>query len=389
MMNNLFPKVTDNISVYIHLPWCIQKCPYCDFNSHSLKQNLPEEVYVNQLIKDLAHDANLVKNRKLISVFFGGGTPSLFSGEAIAHIIQEIFQYIPKHDEVEITLEANPGTIDAKHFEAYLKAGVNRLSLGMQSFDNDMLKRLGRIHDNKAAINAFSLARKLGFTNINLDLMFGLPEQSLVQGLQDLHQAIQLAPEHISWYQLTLEPNTAFYRQPPSLPSHDAVFELYQQGQVLLKAAGYESYEVSAYAKPGKTCQHNLNYWRFGDYLGIGAGAHGKITMLQPWQVIRTRKHSHPKQYLSEKLAIVEQRVVSSTDIIFEYFLNHLRLSVPVNFEHFEAYTKQPRRELLSFANEAHTQGFVEIDDTHLILTKSGQMFLDDVLALFLPKASP
>lgn len=387
-MNHVFPQVTETISIYVHLPWCIQKCPYCDFNSHPLKQDLPEEAYVNRLINDLTHDADLVRDRRLISLFFGGGTPSLFSGEAIDHIIQTIFQHIPKHDTVEITLEANPGAVDAKHFAAYLKAGVNRLSLGVQSFDNDMLKRLGRIHNNEAAFNAFSLARNLGFTNINIDLMFGLPEQSLEQGLQDLMQAINLAPEHISWYQLTLEPNTAFYRQPPSLPSHDALFELYQQGQGLLKAAGYESYEVSAYAKSGKTCQHNLNYWRFGDYLGIGAGAHGKITLSQPWQVIRTRKHMHPKQYLQESRAMVEQHMVLPNDIIFEYLLNHLRLSIPVSFEHFENYTNQPRSTLIAISNELHKQGFIEMDDTHLILTKSGQMFLDDVLESFLPKAS-
>ncbi len=380
-------QAVDTLSVYVHMPWCVQKCPYCDFNSHTLKQVLPEQHYVAALLADLAADMGRFNAAKsLHSIFFGGGTPSLFSGTAVAEIIQAIYRYVPAKNPVEITLEANPGTVDAAHFEAYLLAGINRLSLGVQSFDDDALRQLGRIHHAKAAKDAYQLARALGYTNINIDLMFGLPNQTIAQGLHDLKTAICLEPEHISWYQLTLEPNTPFYRQPPTLPSHDDVYELYEQGRALLTAAGYLPYEVSAYAKSGKQCQHNLNYWRYGDYIGIGAGAHGKITNANPWQVMRTRKHMHPSVYLREKVALHEIKQVKSEEVIFEYLLNHLRLEAPVALSHLMSQTGQALDTFIHQAKHAADEGFMELTQDSLQLTAKGRLFLDDVLTLFLPE---
>lgn len=386
-MKETIVPVDSQLSVYVHLPWCVQKCPYCDFNSHTLKQSLPEQAYVAALLADLTQDLmQFGANRQLHSIFFGGGTPSLFSGKAIATVINKIYEHLRIQAPAEITLEANPGTVDAVHFQDYLHAGVNRLSLGVQSFDTQALIQLGRIHDAESAIAAFRLARQLGFDNINIDLMFGLPNQSLQDGLRDLKTAIALGPEHISWYQLTLEPNTPFYRQPPTLPSHDAIYELYQQGRDLLASHGYAAYEVSAYAKPGRQCQHNLNYWRYGDYVGVGAGAHGKLTLTDPWHVVRTRKHAHPNQYLREPAVTAEQQAVNPQDILFEYLLNHLRLNESVDFDHVEAYTHQHRDTLITQANTAIINGFFTITSNTLTLTEKGRLFLDDVLASFLPE---
>lgn len=373
------------LSVYVHLPWCVQKCPYCDFNSHTLKQTLPEQAYINKLLVDLQHDISTIKDRHLHSIFIGGGTPSLFSGAAIKQIIDAIYDHLNTKTKVEVTLEANPGTVDIQHFEDYLTAGVNRLSLGVQSFHDVSLKKLGRIHDASKAKQAFQLARKVGFDNINIDLMFGLPEQEVREGLSDLHTAIALQPEHISWYQLTLEPNTPFYHSPPTLPSHDAIYALYQQGFALLETHGYQAYEVSAYAKPGRQCQHNRQYWRYGDYLGIGAGAHGKITDLDTFDVFRTRKHQHPQVYLRSDICIAEKKPVLPDEKLFEYLLNHLRLYEPVAFSHMELATRLSREQLIQKAKPLVDQGFLSMTDEMLILTVQGRHFLDDVMAHFLP----
>jgi len=383
-----FLSVTDQLAVYVHLPWCVQKCPYCDFNSHALKQPLSELTYVQAVLTDLSDQLSVLKGRQLNSIFFGGGTPSLFSGDAIGKLIDSIYQQLDIQHPVEVTLEANPGTVDAVNFHDYIDVGVNRISLGVQSFDTDALVRLGRIHNAKAAIQAFQLARRVGFTNINIDLMFGLPQQTLTEGLSDLQQAIELEPEHISWYQLTLEPHTPFYRQPPLLPSHDEIYALYQQGRDLLKRAGYEAYEVSAYAKPGYPCQHNVNYWRYGDYVGVGAGAHGKITQQQPWQLLRTRKQAHPNAYLRDPKAFAAHDSVLAEEMTFEYMLNHLRLVQPVDFAHFEAYTQQNRESLITRAADALERDLLTLTPTHLALTEQGRLFLDDVVALFLPEST-
>ena len=288
------------LSLYIHVPWCVRKCPYCDFNSHESKGELPEQQYIETLLEDLKADSSYIQGRKIHSIFIGGGTPSLFSAEAYQRLFEEIQTLVPFADNIEITLEANPGTVEQGRFAEYRRIGINRLSIGIQSFDAEKLEALGRIHSNDEAIHAAEQAREAGFDNFNLDLMFGLPEQSTREALNDLKTAITLKPAHISWYQLTLEPNTVFHRYPPALPEDDLIFTMQETGQALLASHGYQHYETSAYTKEGHACQHNLNYWRFGDYLGIGAGAHGKITLPEQNQIIRTRKSRQPDHYLNE-----------------------------------------------------------------------------------------
>ena len=270
------------LSLYVHIPWCVQKCPYCDFNSHAQKGTIPEQEYVQHLIADLEADLEKyqasIQNRPLHSIFIGGGTPSLFSAESIKLLLAEIQRRIPFSENIEITMEANPGTVEAERFKGYVDAGVTRISMGIQSFNDDKLQRLGRIHNAAEAKSAVSLAKVSGLKSFNLDLMHGLPNQTLAEALDDLRQAIELAPPHLSWYQLTIEPNTMFAYRPPTLPDDDELWDIFEQGHQLLTEAGYQQYETSAYAKPGFQCQHNLNYWRFGDYLAIGCGAHGKLT---------------------------------------------------------------------------------------------------------------
>ena len=286
------------LALYVHIPWCVQKCPYCDFNSHAQKQAIPEAEYVSALLDDLSADLAFVAGRTLSSIFIGGGTPSLFSAQAIGQLLAGIQERIPFDDNIEITLEANPGTVEAGRFAGYQSAGVNRFSIGVQSFNPLHLQKLGRIHDPAQAVAAAHQASALKLRSFNLDLMHGLPNQTLEQALDDLRQAIALAPPHLSWYQLTIEPNTAFGARPPRLPEDDTLWEIQEQGHELLLAAGYRQYEISAYAKPGFECQHNLNYWRFGDYLGIGCGAHGKLTDPASGAVQRRVKIKHPKGYL-------------------------------------------------------------------------------------------
>ncbi|HBT13309.1 MAG TPA: YggW family oxidoreductase, partial [Erwinia persicina] len=288
------------LSLYIHIPWCVQKCPYCDFNSHALKGEVPHEEYVQHLLNDLDIDLPLTSGREVSTIFIGGGTPSLLSSEAMQMLLDGVRARLPLSAAAEITMEANPGAVEAERFSGYQRAGVNRISIGVQSFSAAKLERLGRIHGPEEAKRAARLAEGLGLRSFNLDLMHGLPDQSLEEALDDLRQAIALNPPHLSWYQLTIEPNTLFASRPPRLPDEDDLWDIFEQGDALLTAAGYQQYETSAYAKPGYRCEHNLNYWRFGDYLGIGCGAHGKLT--QPdGTIIRTAKTKHPRGFMSGK----------------------------------------------------------------------------------------
>ncbi|MCG8124589.1 MAG: radical SAM family heme chaperone HemW, partial [Candidatus Thiodiazotropha taylori] len=285
--------ISPPLSLYIHIPWCVRKCPYCDFNSHAVKQGLPEQAYVDALLNDLSLDSKLIDGRQLSSIFIGGGTPSLFSSTAVARLLEGIERRFAFAESMEITLEANPGAVEAGSFAGYRQAGVNRLSLGFQSLQTSMLQALGRIHSPQEARDAFAQARKAGFDNINIDLMFGLPEQTLAMAEVDLAAAIELDSEHLSYYQLTLEPNTPFHHAPPAVPDDEQLWQMQQQGMDLLANAGYSHYEVSAYARQGRECRHNMNYWRFGDYLGIGAGAHAKLS-LADGRVKRFWKQRHP-----------------------------------------------------------------------------------------------
>ena len=299
------------LSLYVHIPWCVQKCPYCDFNSHAQKGAIPEQEYVQHLIADLEADLEKyqasIQNRPLHSIFIGGGTPSLFSAESIKLLLAEIQRRIPFSENIEITMEANPGTVEAERFKGYVDAGVTRISMGIQSFNDDKLQRLGRIHNAAEAKSAVSLAKVSGLKSFNLDLMHGLPNQTLEEALDDLRQAIKLAPPHLSWYQLTIEPNTMFAYRPPTLPDDDELWDIFEQGHQLLTEAGYQQYETSAYSKPGFQCQHNLNYWRFGDYLAIGCGAHGKLTF-SDGKILRFSKTKHPKGYLRGEYLYEEKK---------------------------------------------------------------------------------
>jgi len=363
------------LGLYVHIPWCVRKCPYCDFNSHAAQGELEEQAYVDALLTDLAREE--AGGRVVETLFIGGGTPSLFSGEAITRLLQGIRDTLDLASDTEITLEANPGAVDAAHFEAYREAGVNRLSIGIQSFDGDALQRLGRIHDARQAVEAFETARAAGFENINLDLMFGLPQQKLEEALDDLRRAIALGPEHLSWYQLTLEPHTPFHRHPPPLPADDLVWEMQEQGLELLAKAGYGRYETSAHALEGWRCRHNLNYWRFGDYLGIGAGAHGKITA---GEVTRYWKERHPVRYL-ESPGKTGSRQVRGKELALEFLMNALRLAEGVEEELFFRRTGLPVRSLEPVLTRMRKRGLMEVK--RLQATPRGYDFLNDLLVGF------
>jgi len=380
-----------SVGLYIHLPWCVQKCPYCDFNSHPLHQALPEADYLEALQADLAFESAREPGQVAIdSIFFGGGTPSLFSGRAIAVILETVNQYYSLSSDAEITLEANPGTAESSYFNDYRAAGVNRLSLGMQSFDDGMLKQLGRIHGAAECLAAFDKARQAGFDNINIDVMFGLPEQSEQAALQDLQQAIQLEPEHLSWYQLTIEPNTGFASQPPPLPADDAVYAMQAQGINQLAADNYRRYEVSAFSRAGRECRHNLNYWQFGDYLGIGAGAHAKLTdTAASGQVVRSMRQRHPKaymQYAGSKVAIQEENAVASNMLLFEFLLNHLRLLDGFRLADLERMTPVSRDQLREVMQPAVKNGLLEVGGDDCRATARGFRFLNEILLLALPE---
>jgi oxygen-independent coproporphyrinogen-3 oxidase len=362
----------------------VQKCPYCDFNSHGQKGDIPEAEYVQHLIDDLKADLHLVQGRKIHSIFIGGGTPSLLTGAAYTRLLNEIDNLIGLSDNCEITLEANPGTVETGRFKDYVKAGINRISIGVQSMQNDKLKALGRIHGADEASYAAQQATEAGLNSFNLDLMHGLPGQSLDDALSDLKQIIALSPPHISWYQLTIEPNTQFASKPPTLPQDETLWDIQEQGQALLAQAGYQQYEISGYAKPGFQCQHNLNYWRFGDYLGIGCGAHGKVTDAKTGVITRTEKVKHPRGYMDIiKPYLYKSWQVEQDDLAFEFFMNRFRLTEPCPIEDYSALTNQPLQSQQAALNKAINTGLLIEKDGHWQVSLKGHRFLNDLLELF------
>jgi putative oxygen-independent coproporphyrinogen III oxidase len=372
------------LSLYIHIPWCVRKCPYCDFNSHQHQSAEMEQQYVDCLIADLRQDLSAVQGRTLQSIFFGGGTPSLFSAAAIEKILLAVQGQIACEANIEITLEANPGTVEQAKFAEFRQAGVNRLSLGVQSFNQQQLQTLGRIHDAQQAEQALAHALTC-FAQVNVDLMFGLPQQTVSDALTDLQQAIAYQPQHISWYQLTLEPNTYFYKHPPSLPDDEIIWQQQRQGQALLASQGYQQYEVSAYARANAQCRHNQNYWRFGDYLGIGAGAHSKITYLAQQKIIRRWKQRMPQHYMqSSKGFIAGEKVLTEKEIPFEFMLNQLRLREPVSYAHFSARTGMPLTVIQPILQAAQQAELLEISEHAFTLTPRGFNYLDDLTQMFL-----
>jgi oxygen-independent coproporphyrinogen-3 oxidase len=375
------------LSLYIHIPWCVEKCPYCDFNSHALKHAIPEQDYISQLLLDLDSDITRfkLKNRPLHSIFIGGGTPSLFSAPAIEQLLTQVLQRFEHKVDIEITLEANPGTVEADKFIGFFNGGVSRLSVGVQSFASDKLIKLGRIHDSEQAKVAAKLAHECGVKSFNLDLMHGLPEQTVAHALDDLKTAISLNPSHISWYQLTIEPNTAFHSRPPKLPQDEVLWNIQDQGITLLNQAGYQQYEISAYSKPEFQCQHNLNYWKFGDYLGIGCGAHGKITDVEKQTIHRTVKVKHPKGYLDiSRKALDKLHTVSNEELPFEYMMNRLRLFSGFSLDEYQAYTGLNINSVLPILLKAQDKNLMEFNGTHWSVSTLGHRYLNDLLEMFL-----
>ena len=379
---------TPPLSLYVHLPWCVRKCPYCDFNSHEGRGALPFAAYVDALIADLDHDLPLVWGRTVQTVFFGGGTPSLFPAAAIDAFLQAAGARLRFAPGLEITLETNPGTAEHGRFEDYRAAGVNRISFGIQSFDDGCLRRLGRIHDSAQAEAAVKLAQDAGFDNFNLDLMYALPGQTLAMAELDVERAIALQPTHLSHYQLTLEPNTVFAARPPAgLPDDDASWDMQEHCQVLMAEAAFAQYEVSAYARAGHQCAHNLNYWRFGDYLGIGAGAHGKLTLGGEQSILRRWKVKHPADYLlkaGSAAAIGGDETLEPLRRPFDYMLNALRLVDGFPLSGFESSTGLPRVAIASELAIATQRGWIEAKQDRIVPTELGRRFTNDVVALFL-----
>ena len=375
------------LSLYIHIPWCVKKCPYCDFNSHESRNHngeIPEYAYVDALIADLELATPKVWGRKIKSVFFGGGTPSLFSAQSIDRILSHVRMLTPLEFDAEITLEANPGTVDTANFLGYKQAGVNRLSLGIQSFNNDYLKALGRIHDSEQAFQAITLALNT-FEQVNCDMMYGLPNQSLKDAVQDAQTAVQLNPVHLSFYHLTLEPNTPFYRTPPSLPDDDTSSDMQIEIEALLAHHSYQHYETSAFAKKNKQAKHNLNYWHFGDYLGIGAGAHSKLSYHD--KITREVRHKHPKAYMEKAMqgnAVEREWIIPKDELGFEFMMNALRLIDGVPLDLFQQRTGLNIHTLESAIKKAQDKGLLVIKQGYIRPTPLGQRFLNELLELFL-----
>ncbi len=375
------------LSLYIHLPWCIRKCPYCDFNSHNQPEQLPEGDYIDALLSDLSSELPFIWGRRLTSIFIGGGTPSLFSAQRIDQLLSGINAVLPFRPNLEITLEANPGTFEQERFKNYRQAGINRLSIGIQSFNPHHLSILGRIHDRQEALRAADIARQAGFDNVNLDLMFGLPQQTETQAMQDLQTAVAIAPTHLSWYQLTLEPNTYFYKHPPTLPEEDDIAQMQLTGQAYLSAHRYTQYEVSAYAKPNFECRHNRNYWEFGDYIAIGAGAHGKFTDAATGAITRYQKYRQPKEYLQQAKqgqARSSVQILNTNDIIFEFMLNALRLRQGFTTSLFSARTGLPQDKLEPALSQAIAQGWLQTIGETIRPTEQAWLFLNEIITLFL-----
>ncbi|MCY4314302.1 MAG: radical SAM family heme chaperone HemW [Gammaproteobacteria bacterium] len=371
----------DNFSLYVHFPWCIRKCPYCDFNSHESRGEIDEHRYIESLIRDFDHSIAEFKQRSITSIFLGGGTPSLFSGKSLGRLIKHVTEGVNCEDDLEVTLEANPGALEHDQFARYLDAGINRLSLGVQSFDDGCLTRIGRIHDSNAARMALDNARKSGFRNINIDMMFGLPDQSLELAIRDCENAIACDPEHVSCYQLTLEPNTWFYVHPPALPDHDLLYLMQTELQALFEDHGFMQYEVSAYAKHGKQCKHNLHYWTFGDYLGIGAGAHSKI--LAEDGVLRIWNEKHPRNYqdkVTNGTSWKNHQPVNRDDLLVEFMMNALRIRKGISLDLFERRTLLSRGELLTHAQAFCDEGLLLLENDQMQCTEQGYLFIDEII---------
>jgi len=374
------------LSLYVHIPWCVKKCPYCDFNSHEAKKTIPEERYIEALIRDLETELPNIQDRRIESIFIGGGTPSLFSADGFEVLMNGFRERLDIKPDIEITMEANPGTFEQERFTGFRQSGINRLSIGIQSYNNQHLKALGRIHGADEAENSASIAKKAGFENFNLDLMFGLPKQTIDEALDDLMQAIKAKPNHISWYQLTIEENTLFHYAPPPVPADELIWNIQEQGQAMLQKAGYEQYEVSAYAQKDRKSKHNLNYWTFGDYLGIGAGAHGKITM-PDGSIARHTKYRHPEEYMSKALngeSRSTEKTLKIEDIIFEFMLNVARLKCGFTKDMFE------QRTLLKFNSiQDQIQSLIEdglfVQDKEVFKpSEKGCLFVNDIVNRFL-----
>jgi len=405
-------KALPPLSLYIHVPWCVKKCPYCDFNSHRSPKDIPEQAYIDALIRDLEQELPFIWGRTVQTIFIGGGTPSLLSAEAYERLFSSIRALLPLSSQLEITLEANPGTFEAQRFADYLDLGINRLSIGVQSFNDQSLTALGRIHDSKQAIKAIETAHKVGFENFNLDLMFGLPHQTEKTAGNDVATAIALEPSHISYYQLTLEPNTLFYQQPPTLPDEDPIIDWQIANQQRLAKAGYQQYEVSAYSKRGRypligkqpigstpreelkgsvpfyACRHNLNYWHFGDYLGIGAGAHGKISDAAKQSITRRSKQKQPQRYLDTAGTadiILTQEMIAETDLGFEFMLNALRLTDGFPTSLFYQHAGLPISHINKALQQAEQQGLITHDIHKICPTEKGHRYLNTLVELFLP----
>ena len=377
------------LALYIHVPWCVRKCPYCDFNSHELRAALPEAAYVTAVVADLELALPQVWGRPVYSIFFGGGTPSLLSAQAVDDILSAVRARVPLAIEAEITLEANPGTAEAERFADFRSAGVNRLSLGVQSFSPRYLRALGRIHDDLQARRAIEIAQQV-FDNVNLDVMYALPGQTLRDAQADIDAAIAYRPTHISAYHLTIEPNTLFHRQPPPLPDDDEAAQMQVELEARLAQAGYANYEVSAFAQPGRRCAHNLNYWRFGDYLGIGAGAHSKLSF--PDRIFREMRYKQPRQYMEQvgkRAPVQEAHPIAPRDLPFEFMMNAMRLTEGFELQLYEERTGLARATVLHLLDQAERDGLIERDHVCVRPTLRGRRFLNELLLRFLPSSDP
>ena len=371
------------LSLYIHIPWCLKKCPYCDFNSHAFKNSFPEQQYVEALLEDLRIDQAYAQGRNLHSIFIGGGTPSLFSSSSLAYLLHEINSIIPINKGAEITLEANPGTFEQNKFSEFRASGINRLSIGIQSFQPHFLQKLGRVHSDREALLAPEIALQAGFSNFNLDLMFGLPGQTPELAMHDLNQALTFKPSHLSWYQLTIEPNTVFYSHPPKLPKSALIENMHEDGIALLENNGFQRYEISAFSQADKQAQHNLNYWQFGDYLGIGAGAHGKISLFDENRIVRTRKTRQPQAYLDPtKEYLAELSPIPKEDLSLEFMMNALRLREGVDKELFEKRTGIGLEQIKAVLSQLEIKGLLAPGTIRT--TAKGYNLLNNVLQAFM-----
>ncbi|HXH54987.1 MAG TPA: radical SAM family heme chaperone HemW [Gammaproteobacteria bacterium] len=373
------------LSLYIHIPWCVKKCPYCDFNSYAIEGNLPEKLYIETLSRDLKQDSSLIQGRSIKSIFFGGGTPSLFSPKGIGEILDKSSAYLDFEPHLEITLEANPGTVEHHAFSDYRSAGITRISLGAQSFQNEKLMQLGRIHTMEETKRAIMSILSANFNSFNIDIMYGLPNQTVADALFDLKTALSFSPPHLSWYNLTIEPNTIFHHKKPSLPLDDKIADIEQAGLEYLAKHDLAQYEISAFSKPQHQCQHNLNYWRFGDYLGIGAGAHAKITDLKTHTITRYWKTRYPKSYLNFDHALLAgSQIIPTEEIPLEFMLNALRLTAGTSVQEFETQSGLPIASIAAQLSDAQTKGLLIMTENQKIKTTSlGKCFLNDLLALF------